>query len=231
MAGVTAQVPEAVLRLHDRTGPRAAAFDADGVLWHGDVSEDFTRWMIERGHFDGALWAGYEAINRRDPAAGCVEILRFYRGHALAALRERVAEFWRTAPPRPWKAAVVATFRWLAERGFSMYVVSGTPRVVLEPLTRQLPVAPDHILALELALDGDGRATGAPAGIVTCGPGKAQRLRAAGAAPLLVAAGNSVLDREMLQQSAAVHWVVDPDAGLRAVAAAAGWPIYLTPHG
>src|SRR5262245_37412173 len=187
--------------------------------------------MIGRGWFDGALWPAYEAVNARDPAAGCVEILRFYRGHPLAQLRERVAEFWRTAPPRPWKAAVIATFRWLAERGFAMYVVSGTPRIVLEPLTQHLPLAQDHILALELAIDDRGRATGAPAGIVTCGPGKAERLRAARTAPLLVAAGNSVLDREMLQLAGACPWVVDPDAGLRAFAAAAGWPIYDTTHG
>ena len=228
---VTAEVPEAMLRLAERAGPRAAAFDADGVLWHGDVSEDFTRWMIDRGHFDGALWPQYEAVNRGDPAAGCLEILRFYRGRTLADLRAHVAEFWRASPPRPWKPAVIATFRWLAERGFAMYVVSGTPRVVLEPLPKHLPVAADHVLALELAFDRDGRATGAAAGIVTCGPGKAERLRAARAAPVLFAAGNSVLDREMLQLSEQVAWAVDPDAGLRAVAAAAGWPIYSTPHG
>src|SRR5262245_55323605 len=187
--------------------------------------------MIGRGWFDGALWPAYEAVNARDPAAGCVEILRFYRGHPLAQLRERVAEFWRTAPTRPWKAAVIATFRWLAEQGFAMYVVSGTPRVVLEPLTQHLPVAQDHILALELAVDPQGRATGGPSGIVTCGPGKAARLREARATPVLMAAGNSVLDREMLQLSEAVAWVVDPDPRLRALAASAGWPIYTTPHG
>jgi phosphoserine phosphatase len=201
------------------------------VLWHGDVSEDFTRWMIARGRFDGALWARYEEVNRRDPAAGCVEILNFYRGHPLAELRAHVAEFWRSAGARPWKAAVIATFRWLAERGFSMFVVSGTPRVVLEPLAQQLPVQEDHILALELAVDPQERATGGARGIVTCGPGKAERLREAWPGPVLVAAGNSVLDREMLQLGEAYRWVIDPDEQLRAFATRSGWPIYETPHG
>jgi HAD superfamily phosphoserine phosphatase-like hydrolase len=232
---VTAEVPEAVLRLAERTGssagPRAAAFDADGTLWHGDVSEDFTRWMIARGHFDGALWPRYEEVNRRDGAAGCLEVLRFYRERPLGELRARVAEFWQTTPPRPWKPAVVATFRWLAAHDVTMYVVSGTPRLVLEPLSQHLPVRGEDILALELAFDGRGCATGAHQGIVTCGAGKAERLRAAGAGRLLVAAGNSVLDREMLQLATACPWVIDPDERLRTFAAAAGWPIYDTPHG
>jgi len=219
------------MRLRSRTGPRAAAFDADGVLWHGDVSEDFTRWMIDRGWFDGALWAPYETVNRRDPAAGCVEILRFYRGHELAELRARVAEFWRRAAPRRWKAAVIATFRWLAEHDFSLFVVSGTPRLVLEPLVQYLPVDVDHILALELAFDRQGRATGGPSDVVTCGPGKATRLRAAWPGPVLLAAGNSVLDIEMLQLSEGWRWAVDPDPQLRALATRSGWPIYDTPHG
>jgi len=41
--------------LSKRNGPGIAAFDADGVLWSGDVSEDFTAWMIDRGEFDAAL--------------------------------------------------------------------------------------------------------------------------------------------------------------------------------
>jgi phosphoserine phosphatase len=40
-----------------------------------------------------------------------------------------------------------------------------------------------------------------------------------------------VLDREMLQLATACPWVIDPDERLRTLAAAAGWPIYDTPHG
>ena len=57
-----------------------AAFDVDGVLWHGDVSEDFTRWMMAGGHFDAALWPAYQEAHRVDPARGCLQILSFYVG-------------------------------------------------------------------------------------------------------------------------------------------------------
>lgn len=228
---MTATLPQAFERLAGRTGPRAAAFDADGTLWRGDVSEDFARWMIARGDFDADLWAGYEQVNRLDPARGCLEILRFYRGHPLAALRQRVDEFWRTAAPRRWIGPVLEAFRWLSERGFATFVVSGTPRIVLEPLPRHLPVRPERILALELARDGAGRATGEALGTVPTGAGKAVRLRDAGASPLLFAAGNSLLDLEMLQSSELLAWAVEPDPDLRARAAAMGWPIYEQPHG
>jgi phosphoserine phosphatase len=126
---------------------------------------------------------------------------------------------------------VIATFRWLAEHGFALFVVSGTPRLVLEPLAQHLPVAKGRIVALELGVDRQGRATGGPSGVVTCGTGKAVRLREAWSGPVLLAAGNSVLDIEMLQLSEVWRWVIDPDPQLRALATRSGWPIYDTPHG
>ncbi|MGE3172013.1 MAG: HAD family hydrolase [Planctomycetota bacterium] len=228
---MTAKLPDAITRLASRTGPRAAAFDADGVLWRGDVSEDFTRWMIERGHFDGALWPGYTAANDRDPAAGCLAILAFYRGHAVADLRAHVAEFWRTAPGRRWQPTVIAALRLLAGAGFRTFVVSGTPRIVLEPLPQHLPVAPADVLALDLEVDADGRCTGRPTGTVTTGPGKAIRLRAAAPPPVLLAAGNSVLDVELLREASDVRWVIEPDAALRAQAERERWTILENDHG
>ena len=225
-----ATLPHAVLQLADQVGPRAAAFDADGVLWHGDVSEDFTQWMIDQGHFDAKLWPSYEAVNEQDKTAGCLEILKFYRGHSMATLQQQVAEFWASGAPRKWIDAPTAAMRWLVDQGFSVFVVSGTPRVVLEPLTAHLPVPGANILGLDLAVDATGRATGEPMGVPTCGPGKAERLRLVCSDPILMAAGNSVLDIEMLQLSNQVRWVIDPDEQLREHAEQANWLIWSSPH-
>ena len=211
--------------LEDLEGPRVAVFDADGVLWRGDVSEDFTRWMIEQGHFDGTLWERYSAINATDPAAGCLAILGFYGGMAIERLAVHVREFWDTAGDRAWIEPVVTALRRLEELGFSIYIVSGTPRVVLEPLVEHLPVDGKHILALELEVDANGRATGRHHGVPTCGTGKAQALRSRTAEPVHLAAGNSVLDVEMLRLSENVRWVIEPDAELREVAEHEGWLI------
>ena len=199
------------------------------MLWYGDVSEDFTRWMIEQGHFAGEPWAGYEATNSADPARGCLAILEFYAGIERGRLRELVEEFWRTTPERPWVQPVIDTLGWLAGEGYAIFIVSGTPAPVLEPVHEYLPggVAA-QVLALELELEvraGEERATGRSSGVVTVGEGKAERLRAATSAPLALAVGNSVLDVAMLELSERFRWAVDPDDTLRAHAESRGWLI------
>ena len=215
--------------LENREGPGIAAFDADGVLWSGDVSEDFTAWMIDRGKFDAALMPRYAELHHADPAAACVMILEFYRGMAADQICDCVQEFWRTAPPRQWNRDAVQAVRWLIERDISVYIVSGSPSVVLADLHQHLPIEPDHILGVELEFDAENRATGNADGIVTHGPGKAQRLRQASPEPVLVAVGNSILDREMVALSEDVRWAVEPDTALRAIAERDGWLITTLP--
>ena len=213
-------IPEPIRALADR-GPGIAAFDADGTLWEGDVSEDFTLWMIGEGHFDGSLWPVYEHVNRRDPAAASVQILQFYRGMELRRLRLLVEQFWQAFPDRAWLPPVRAVCRWAHARGMRSHVVSATPAPVLAPLRRHLPI--DHVHGLELEVDERGRCTGRVAGVPTIGDGKAERLRAMAEDPVLLAVGNSVLDIPMLRLSVGVAWAVNPDTALREAAAREGW--------
>ena len=214
-------VPQRVRELRFPPSGAVAVFDADGTLWHGDVSEDFTRWMIARGRFDGALWPEYERVNAADPAAGCFFILRFYEGVPMAKVQASVAEYWQAAPERRWIAPVVAALRWAAQHGAVVHVVSGTPTPVLEPLPRLLPLA--GVLALDLEVDAQGRATGRAAGTPSVGEGKCTRVLAATPRPVLLAAGNSALDVPLLRMSRGLAWAVNPDAELRQTAQREGW--------
>ncbi len=218
-------IPEALRQLAVTAGPGSAVFDADGVLWHGDVSEDFVRWMVAGGHFDEALWPRYEEVHARDPARGCFEILSFYVGMSKTDIRNCEERFWQTGPERRWLECTMATLRWVVELGFSVYTVSGTPSLVLEPLPTHLPVEMDGILALEMEFDADGLATGRSTGIPTVGAGKAQRVSAEIEAPVLLSVGNSSLDIEMLQLSERMAWAINPDPALRAAAEREGWLI------
>jgi HAD superfamily phosphoserine phosphatase-like hydrolase len=215
-------VPAPILALEVPPSPWSAAFDADGTLWHGDVSEDFTRWMIEAGHFDRALWPAYASVAARDAAAACFEILRFYRGMPMALVRARVAEFWCSqAGRRTWRLDVLAAVRFLTARGAQVFVVSGTPAPVFGDLANALGIA--GILALDLETDADDRATGRHRGTATVGDGKATRLRASTSAPCLVAVGNSAIDAPLLRASHKLAWAVAPDAALAADARRHGW--------
>ncbi len=217
----TGLVPPEVRKLSEEDARGLAVFDADGVLWEGDVSEDFTLWMIGEGHFDGQLWPIYERCNAEDPEAGCFQILNFYAGMTLTEIRTHVARFWQCTPERPWLVRVRATVQWMHKLGFSVYIVSGTPDLVLEPLKRHLSV--DGVFGLGLEIDDDGRATGQSAGIATVGVGKAERIRAASRDPVRLAVGNSVLDIPMLKLSTGIAWAVNPDVDLRGVAETSGW--------
>lgn len=216
-------VPPPILQLRPRDGRGIAVFDADGVLWHGDVSEDFARWMIEQGRFDAAGWPDYLAVAARDFGAACLAILELYAGWTAADLATQVARFWREAPPRPWLASVRAAIAAVRAAGLRAIVVSATPTPVFGPLGEHLTV--DGVLALDLEFDAAGRATGRASGIPTIGEGKAVRIRASTGEPVLLAAGNSRLDRAMLELSEGIAWTMNPDTELRAVAERAGWLI------
>lgn len=201
-----------------------AAFDADGTLWSGDVSEDFTRWMIAEGHFDATLWPAYERVAARDSAAACFSILRFYEGLPLSRVRQLVAEFWRSAAGvRAWRLDVLAALRHLTADGAKVFVVSATPTPVFGDLAATLGIA--GVVALELETDTSDCATGRHTGVPTIGEGKVTRLQAATPLPCLVAAGNSALDVPLLAFSRGLAWAVGPDAPLLAAAREHGWLI------
>jgi HAD superfamily phosphoserine phosphatase-like hydrolase len=213
-------VPDAILRLPPSREPGLAVFDADGTLWHGDVSEDFARWMIARGAFDGESWPEYEAIAARDSYGSAFAILRFYVGMPADAIDAHARAFWRDTGPRRFLARTVAAIRHCRALGLRTAIVSGSPLPTLVPLLEHVPV--DAILALDLELDAQGRATGRHRGIATVDRGKPERIRAESRDPVVVAAGNSILDAPMLEL-ARVAWAVNPDSGLRAHAQARGW--------
>jgi phosphoserine phosphatase len=171
------------------------------------------------------LWQEYEAVNARDPIAACYVLLRFFAGLPYDGLVRAAETFWRDGGERLWNEEVIATLRYLKTAGHTVFVVSGSPAVVLQPLLRLLPV--DRVLAFELAIDSGGLVTGAHRGIATAGPGKAEAIRASWSHEVAFAIGNSVLDTEMLQL-ARFAWAYEPSTALLEVARQHGW--HLTPR-
>jgi len=216
-------VPEFIRTMPLPDGPRLAVFDADGVLWQGDIADEFTLAMIEAGHVNtGALWAEYQRIFQVDAAAGCRFLLSFYQGWQLAALQPHVERFWQAG--RRWNLPVVETIHWLVEHGCAVWVCSCSPTEFLKPALRQLPI--ERLLGLEFELDDAGAITGWPVGITTAGQGKADCIRAAaGDRRVLLAAGNSRLDVAMLELARSVAWAIEPDPALLEAAHQHGWHI------
>lgn len=214
------RVPTHIAALSAPKGPQLAAFDADGVLWQGDVFEELTQWLMRRNEIEDRGWADYMEAAASDPIAGAYRILEFYRGMSLEALKMHVSRFW-AAVPRHWNADVLASMQWLREQGHTVYVVSATPFAILQPLKRLLPV--DCVLGMELEVDPDGRFTGRHTGTATVGEGKARRIEERWKHPVRVALGNSMLDAAMLSLAQELAWAYAPDPDLRAEAVQRGW--------
>ena len=144
-----------------------------------------------------------------------------------AALADHVQHWWDHHAHRRWIHEVVESLHWVAARGYSVWVVSGTPTDFLLPLTRMLPVS--EVVAMDFALDAQGRISGAVSGIPCAGEGKATKLRSLlhGRAVALCV-GNGSLDGPMMELTTQA-WAVYPNPAFAAVAQQHGWPILPRP--
>ena len=221
-------VPEFVRALPDDGAGQIALFDADGTLWCDDVADDFVRWLIDQGHVaTGGLWDEYLRVYREDHGAGCELMLRFYAGSALADIR-RLAQRWWGQADRRWILPALESLRWLAARGYSNWIVTGSPTETMRPLLGVLPI--DRIVGMDFEVDSNGIITGALAGMACTDEGKALKVRHLyGPGPISFAAGNGSLDEAMIALSERVAWAVYPNAEFAQVAERRGWHVLRRP--
>jgi phosphoserine phosphatase len=219
-------VPDFVRRI-PRCSGELAIFDADGCMWVNDVADDFTLWMIAQGHVPGAKWRTYQRIYRDDHPAGCRYLLTFYTGLTVTRLHELIDEYWRGHANRRWIWEVIESLYHLADKGYPIWVVSGTPTDFLLPLKVMLPVA--EVVGMDFEFDEAGRVTGRHAGISCAGEGKAEKLNVLRAGrPIRFACGNGSLDGPMMLL-AEVAWSVYPNPDFAAYCREQGWPILPRP--
>jgi len=222
-------LPAFLSRLQLIDEPRLALFDADGTLWDNDIADDCTIWMIGTGRVKTASkWDTYKRLFDADAPAGCRYLLELYEGLTRVELTAHVEAYWRDFMKLAYIDETVEVLRYLAGRGFRVWVVSGSPTDFLEPLKRQLPV--DRIVGMDFEVDGRGVLTGRLAGISCAAQGKADKVRSLWNGPIQFAAGNSLLDEAMLRLARDVAWVVHPHADLERLARAAGWEIKPSPR-
>ena len=213
----------------DGTG-KLAIFDADGTLWRDDVADDFTNWVIENGHADKskASWEEYFRIYRENHAAGCRYLLRFYTGLKLEKFHQLIHEWWERHANRNWIEEVLESLYLLAERRYTVWIVTGSPTDTMLPLKKFLPV--NDILGMDFETDKNGVITGNHAGISCADEGKAEKILAFwGDKPIAFAAGNGKLDTWMLETSRGVIWSVYPNPEFLEISKERKWCILPRP--
>jgi phosphatidylglycerophosphatase C len=208
----------------------AAAFDADGTLWRGDVGEDLLRLLIAEDRlprFGGRrdVYEEYERRVARDPAAGFR-----YAVEVMAGLDEReLSAVARDFFQRLYSGRVFPFARMLIEEltssGKDVWIVSASPVWPVIAGAEILGLPPARVLGVRCEIR-DGLLTGEAIEPVPTLHGKVRVLAAQGVRPL-IAAGNSVLDIPMLE--AAEHAFVVAPRGevteITRIAQAHGWPI------
>lgn len=213
--------------LDDPRLPRsAAAFDADGTLWSGDVGELVLQAMIGLGKVPASYWARYEALLPVDAPAACALCVEAFRGSRLDEVRAWSRELVASQQHGPLFAPVVGLARALAERGCEVWVVSGSNAWTVREGVEAVGLDPARVLALT-GPHPEGVFTGEVSRPVTCAAGKVEALRRATDRPLLLAAGNALYDVALLEH-AELPLTIAPrgqPTRLRELAHARGWPV------
>jgi HAD superfamily phosphoserine phosphatase-like hydrolase len=190
-----------------------AVFDADGTLWSDDIGEAFLKWLIAEKKlyppFDRPdLFAEYERLCALDKHVGYP-----FATQAMAGNREEDVRAWARDFARAWRPHIYpgqhALIRRLNEIGCEVWIVSASPRWLVEEAAPYLEVDPRRAVGMSVEVK-DGRLNAAVEPPVTFREGKVSAITAhMPEAPWLVS-GDSMTDFEMLEFAARVRLVIGP---------------------
>jgi phosphatidylglycerophosphatase C len=229
------------------TGPLLAS-DADGTIWDGDVGYDlFEALLAARGVRDearDALADEARAIGASPEGDANTLAVRLYEAfkderypHDRAfAMMAWIFAGWRADELSAFTAKVLSDgridtrirpkmldiFRWAEGRGVAIYVVSASPRAIIESAAPRLGIPRDRLVAMTPRVSAEGVVLPSLEGPIVYGEGKVKALQSAlaregsGKPNLLGAFGDSTYDAAMLRASR-VPVAVTPSAGLVAL--------------
>ena len=116
----------------------------------------------------------------------------------------------------------------MAERGYTIWIVTGSPTDTMLPLKDFLPV--DDVVGMDFEVDQQGVITGELSGISCTDEGKARKVRKAwGDGPIAFAAGNGSLDAAMIELGEEVCWSVYPNPEFERLSHERGWHVLERP--
>jgi len=211
-------------------------FDLDGTLIPLDSDHAFGGFMVDVGWVDGEVWGARNDEFFAQYNAGTLDLPAYvdfatsaFRARPLAealAMRERfMAEVMKPAL-RPEAVALVEKHR---AAGDLIALVTATNEFVTAPIADAFGI--DHLIAVELERDGEGRFTGAIRGVPSFREGKIARvddwLQGLGAKwrdfERVTFYSDSTNDLPLLERVS--HPVAtNPSTTLARIAAERGWP-------
>lgn len=217
-----------------------AAFDADGTLWSGDIGDDLFHAMLagdaflpstrdalaketELAHIrpgitpTATVRSLFDAFQRGTyPELRLLEVVAWgLAGRSAAEVRTYVRDVLaKTRAVERVNEETLTVVRALQQRSIPVYVVSASPREVVEEAVRDFGITPDRVVAATAVYE-NGAMVADVERPITYGPGKVLNLRKRiGDTPILAAFGDNTFDADMLR-AAHVPVAVRPKPGLR----------------
>jgi phosphoserine phosphatase len=204
------------------------AFDGDGTLWEGDVGEDFFHALVAHGDFREPARAqmARDATEHGIAAGGTGKDLatRLYQDY-LAGLfpEERICELmtwacadWTESEVDAFAGTVLAriglearlhkevrrVLQWAEKRGLDVFLVSASPRPIIDHAARFLGLVPANVIAAQPRYEA-GRMLPDVHRPIPYGAGKVLHLRekVGPARPVYAAFGDNAFDIALLSEA------------------------------
>jgi phosphoserine phosphatase len=197
--------------LAETSGPRIAAFDADGTLWDSDAGETFFDWEIKKAGLEGLPadpWAQYHAMKKIDPIPAYVWLAQINAGVPLAKVREWAEQCFREQGQWPVFESQRRLISLLRSHDFEIYIVTASIKWAVEPVAKLVGIDHDHVIGITTEIK-DGVVGMQAVHPVTWRQGKAEGLLAAtgGVRPIL-ASGNTFGDTALLETASHIRLAV-----------------------
>lgn len=219
------------------------AFDGDGTLWSGDVGDDLFMALLEHGGVRPEARLEMERLGARHGVEGHPDAVTLARALFAAFEAGRLPEKatyemmawifagWHAEEVRGFAHDVVSrrgvaqrihpearrVVEWARGQGVDCYVVSASPRAVVEAAVKEVGISSEFVLACTPKEEA-GRLQTSVFEPVPYGPGKVNCLRQRTDRPLCAAFGDNVFDLDLLAASR-VPVAIRPKVRLRERAA------------
>ena len=220
-------VHQQLLTLLEQSGDtrRVAVFDLDDTLIAGDIGLAMLRTHDRRM---GTSWISRyeELLAAEGRAAAYPAAALWFEGWTPTELNALCTEVAHQAletgviQPRPEMRNLIAC---LHASGWEVWVCSASLEPAVVVMARTLGISADRVLGMALEVGSDGRYVGRLAGPPTYEAGKAETIRSRIGEPILLSAGDSRNDREMLCLARHAIFIEHGDPHETAYARSRGW--------